>query len=258
MPFLCYVTYRSPIGLCLPACTFIGQTIDWVAVTTPKKPGPLVDEDEATLQLIEMALLFRRGKSKMLPVTIAATKRFKTLLGIKSLATGEKSDRFPKGKSYWQFPDDMAVNLERIGIDPATHVCIDRGKFNLALLELEQAEAAKLEAKYAGQDLEARSAAIHEAMQRYRPTKPPKTATPSQVLESYHLNNKIAREIIKAQEGFSPSPYQKKIAAAPDDYVPGQYGMPIGGDDPPPPPKTAPSAEEIKRRYREQQGGLTF
>jgi hypothetical protein len=91
-------------------------------VTTPKKPSPLVDEDEATLQLIEMALLFRRGKKTMLPVTIAPTKRFKALLGIKSLASGEKSDQFPKGKCYWQFAEDMAVNLERIGIDPATHI----------------------------------------------------------------------------------------------------------------------------------------
>ena len=50
----------------------------------------------------------------------------------------------------------------------------------------------------------------------------------------------------------------EKIAASPDDYVPGQYGMPIPDDDGPPPPKRAPSAQEIKRRYREQQGGLTF
>jgi hypothetical protein len=201
-------------------------------VTTPKKPGPLVDEDEATLQLIEMALLFRRGKSTMLPVTIAATKRFKALLGIKSLTTGEKSERFPKGKSYWQFPEDMAVNLERIGIDQATHICIDRGKFNLALDELEQAEAARLEAKYAGQDLEARSAAINEAMQTYRPTKPPRTATPAQYLRDHMLNQKIAKEIIKAQEGLPASPWSKKIAPA-YDYAPGQYGMPIGGDDKP-------------------------
>ena len=168
-------------------------------MTAPKKPGPLVDEDEATLQLIEMALLFRRGKSTMLPVTIAATKRFKALLGIKSLATGEKSDRFPKGKSYWQFPEDMAVNLQRIGIDPATHICIDRAKFNLALLELEQAEAAKLEAKYAGQDLEARKAAINKTMQSYRPTKPPKTATPQHYLHNHVLNQRIAKELLKAQ-----------------------------------------------------------
>ena len=200
-------------------------------MTAPKKPGPLVDEDEATLQLIEMALLFRRGKSTMLPVTIAATKRFKALLGIKSLATGEKSDRFPKGKSYWQFPEDMAVNLQRIGIDPATHICIDRAKFNLALLELEQAEAAKLEAKYAGQDLEARKAAINKTMQSYRPTKPPKTATPQHFLHNQVLNSQIVREIKKAQEDLPASPRQEKIAPPEDGYVPGQYGMPIPDKD---------------------------
>jgi hypothetical protein len=127
----------------------------------------------------------------------------------------------------------MAVNLERIGIDPATHICVDRQKYSLALLELEQGKAAELEAKYAGQDLEARTAAIKEAMQRYRPTKPPQTATPSQVLEGYYLNNKVAREIIRAQEGLPASPWPKKIAVEHDDYVPGQYAMPIPEEDHP-------------------------
>jgi hypothetical protein len=184
-------------------------------VQKPKKPGPKVDEDEATLQLIEMALLFRRGKKTMLPVTIEATKRFKRLLGIASLATGEKSVEFPKGQCYWQFPEDMAVNLERCGIDPVTHICIDRDKFNLALLELKQAEAAKLEAKYADQDLEARKAAIKEAMQAYRPTKPPKTMTPAQYLYDHHMNQKIARHLIeaRAKEDDYPPPTPVKLTS---------------------------------------------
>jgi hypothetical protein len=152
-----------------------------------------VDEDEATLALIEMALLFRRGNKTMVPVTIRAVRNFKALLGIESLATKE-------GICYWQFPQDMSVNLERIGIDPATLICVDRGKFNLALLELEQGKAAELEVKYAGQDLEARSAAIKEAMQRYRPTKPPRTASPQHYLYNDYQNRRIAREIRQAQE----------------------------------------------------------
>jgi hypothetical protein len=218
-----------------------------------KKPGPLVDEDEATLQLIQMALLFGRGKKTMLPVTIAATKRFKALLGIKSLATGEKSDRFPKGKSYWQFPEDMAVNLERIGIDPATHICVDREKFNLALLELEQAEAAKLEAKYVDQDLKARSAAVREALQSYRPTKPPRTATPQHYLSNQVLNERIAQEIRKAQEGLPASPWPEKIAPAPDDCVLGQYGMPIPEEDIPA-SAAKPKADQTKPYWWRQPG----
>jgi len=151
-----------------------------------------VDEDEATLQLIQMALLFRRGKKTMVPVTIRAVKNFKALLGIESLATKE-------GVCYWQFPEDMSVNLARAGIEASTHICVDRQKYNLALLELEQGKAAELEAKYADQDLEARKAAIREAMQSYRPTKPPKTAPPQHYLHNHVLNQRIAKELLKAQ-----------------------------------------------------------
>jgi hypothetical protein len=67
------------------------------------------------------------------------------------------------------------------------------------LLELEQAEAARLESKYAGQDLEARKAAIKQVVQTYRPTKPPKTASPEHFLRNQVLNARIAGHLRKAQ-----------------------------------------------------------
>ena len=136
-----------------------------------------------------------------------------------------------EGVCYWQFPEDMSVNLARAGIEASTHICVDRQKYNLALLELEQGKAAELEAKYADQDLEARKAAIREAMQSYRPTKPPKTATPQHFLHNQVLNSQIVREIKKAQEDLPASPRQEKIAPPEDGYVPGQYGMPIPDKD---------------------------
>jgi hypothetical protein len=151
-----------------------------------------------------MVLLYVRGTNTLLPITIAAKKRLQALLGIKTLETKEK-------RCFWQMPDNLSMHLERCGIDPGTGVCVDRTKFNLALLELEQASAVKLEVKYGGQDLEARSAAIKEAMQSYRPTKPPRTMTPAQYLYNEVQNRRIAREIREAQgedverESYNPA-----------------------------------------------------
>jgi hypothetical protein len=177
------------------------------SVQKAKKPGPTVDEDEATLQLIRMVLLYMRGTNTLLPITIAAKKRLQALLGIRTMETKEK-------RCYWQLPDNISMHLERCGIDRATGVCTDRAKFDLALLELEHAKAAKLEAKYAGQDLEARSAAINEAMQTYRPTKRPKTASPRHYLENHVINSKIASHLRRAQaeeemDNYSPTPVKE-------------------------------------------------
>jgi hypothetical protein len=199
----------------------------------PRKPSATVDRAEAFVQLVQMAFVFKRGKKMIAPLTLDAINLFTFLLGIEKHHTGEKSAEFPHGKRYWEFPHDVAVHLERLGIDPSTLVCTDWSKLALAIREFDQAKEARYAKEHAELDFEARSAAVNEVLQTYRRTKPPKTATPSQVLESYHLNNRIAKEIIKAQEDLPPSSWQEKIALAPDDSRPGKYGMPIPDEDPP-------------------------
>jgi len=158
----------------------------------------------------------------MLPITIRSVKRLKALLGVKSMETS------PAGgvsHCYWKLPESMALYLRRAGIDPATGICVDRAKYQLALLEHDQAVAAKLEEKYVGQDAKARTEAIRKVLETRRPCKAPKVAPPAHYLRNHYLNQKIADHLIKAQQqeeelnGKHPAPVtsvRKKICGPPE------------------------------------------
>lgn len=152
-----------------------------------------VNEDEALLQLIEMVVMYRRGKRIFVPITVASVKGLKKLLGLESLATKE-------GEIYWKFPDELRINLERVGIDVETGICVDQEAFRIGLKGLEQKEAKRLGEKYEGQDYEARRAAFREVMQRWRPTKAPKVASAQHYLANQVLNERIAKELRKEAE----------------------------------------------------------
>lgn len=148
----------------------------------------LVKEEEAILGLIRMVVQTRRGKGVMEPITIKSVKRFKQLLGIESLATRE-------GRIYWRYPDELRANLEAIGIDAETGVCVDKGKFLIGLRGIEQEESNRLGAKYASQEVEVRRLAMREVLQRWRPTKRPAVQGVGQYLENQVLNTRIASEL---------------------------------------------------------------
>jgi hypothetical protein len=150
------------------------------------------------------------------------------LLGIQKHSTGEKSVEYPHGRRYWEIPHDVALHLARIGFDAGTLICTDWSKLALAIREFDAAKESRYAKEDAQLDLEARKESLRKAMQTHRRTTVANTATPSQVLETFHLNNRIAKEIIRAQgeeeergslQQSGPRPGHKLYRAVDDDYL---------------------------------------
>jgi hypothetical protein len=115
-------------------------------------------------------------------------------------------------------------NLARFGLD-ANGYLIDRQKWTDELGRMR----AEKEEKAIKKDQACLKERVRKSLRKYaRPQ--PQIPTATQLLASAKLEQEITKTVLK--ENSAPtSPWPKKIAPAPDDYVPGRYGMPIPGDD---------------------------
>ena len=152
--------------------------------------GKLVDEEEAQLQLVQMFLAYRKGRKTIPPITIAAIKGLKRLIGIESLQTKE-------GLIYWQIEPGLGLRLERLGIDPESGVCVDREKFRVELKAMEQEKAARIEAKQGRADKEARREALRQSIRKYGWASTPKVASVEHYIENQVINTRIAKELLR-------------------------------------------------------------
>jgi hypothetical protein len=212
----------------------------------PEKPEPWYDDAAAALEFCKAFVPLMQDRDRLPALRNKGLKLFKDITGLWLLPAnkeGERKDGIPK---------DFDFRLRRVGLDPRTGRLTDPAKWELALIGLRQ----KKEEQQRLEELKERKEAIAGVVNGYQPDRP-QIPTASQILASAKLEQEITKTVL-SRNSAPTSAWQEKIAASPDDYVPGQYGMPIPDDDGPPPPKRAPSAQEIKRRYREQQGGLTF
>jgi len=87
---------------------------------------------------------------------------------------------------------------------------------------------------------------VRKSLRKYaRPQ--PQIPTATQLLASAKLEQEITKTVLN-ENSVPTSPWSKKIAPVPDDYVPGRYGMPIPGDDLPAQP-AKPIVDQTKPRW---------
>jgi hypothetical protein len=216
-----------------------GETAPWVYLDTDALPF-------IRLMIWEL----EHGNGRMRPLTIKGLKLAKDIVQPKLCppnAAGEQNWDYPQGDVQC-----LKDNLVRFGICPKTGYLIDQQKW---IDELERMRAEK-EEKAIKKDQALLKEGVRMSLRKYSRAGP-QIPTATQLLASAKLEQEITKTVLNGNSAPT-SPWPKKIAPSPDDYAPGRYDMPISGDDGRPPPKTAPSAKEIKRRYREQQGGPTF
>ena len=216
-----------------------GETPSWVNLDTDALPF---------IRLMIWELEHSNGR--MRPLTIKGLKLAKDIVQPKLCppnAAGEQNWDYPQGDLQC-----LKDNLVRFGICPKTGYLIDQQKW---IDELERMRAEK-EEKAIKKDQAELKEGVRKALRKYTRAGP-QIPTATQLLASAKLEQEVTKTVLN-ENSVPTSPWRKKIAPAPDDYVPGRYGMPIGGDDGRLPPKTAPSAEEIKRNAWKARGGPTL
>jgi hypothetical protein len=211
---------------------------------------PWVYLDSDALPLVRLMIWeLNRGRGRMRPVTIRALNLAKDIVQPKLCppnAAGEQNWDYPRGDAQC-----LRDNLARFGLD-ANGYLIDEQKW---VDELGRMRAEK-EEKAIKKDQAELKEGVRKALRKYTRAGP-QIPTATQLLASAKLEQEVTKTVLN-ENSVPTSPWRKKIAPAPDDYVPGRYGMPIGGDDGRLPPKTAPSAEEIKRNAWKARGGPTL
>ena len=176
-----------------------------------------VNLDSDALPFIRLMIWeLERGNGRMRPLTIKGLKLAKEIAKPKLCppnAVGEQNWDYPRGDAQC-FKD----NLARFGIDPKTGYLIDQQKWTDELGRMR----AEKEEKAIKKDHALLKEGVRKSLRKYaRPQ--PQIPTATQLLASAKLEQEITKTVLN-ENSVPTSPWSKKIAPVPDDYVPGRYG----------------------------------
>jgi len=188
------------------------------------KNPPWVYLDTDALPFIRLMIWeLERGHGRMRPLTIKALRLAKDIVQLKLCppnAVGEQNWDYPRGD-----PQCLKDNLARFGIDPKSGHLVDEQKWTDELARMR----ALNEEKAIKKDQALLKEGVRKSLRKYaRPQ--PEIPTARQLLASAKLEQEITKTVLNGNPAPT-SAWPRKIAASPDDYVPGIYGTPIPDED---------------------------